>query len=95
MLPADAMVNLKIWFKEFPLLKYCTFQTLGNHEFDHGVEGVVPFLETINTTMLVANMKSTNEPDMTGKYQNSMIIERSNRKIGVIGVILETTYVSF
>ncbi|XP_046802610.1 apyrase isoform X1 [Lucilia cuprina] len=66
--------------------------TLGNHEFDHGVEGVVPFLESLNTTMLVANMYSTNEPEMTGKYQKSMIIERSNRKIGVIGVILETTY---
>ncbi|KAI8122651.1 Apyrase [Lucilia cuprina] len=66
--------------------------TLGNHEFDHGVEGVVPFLESLNTTMLVANMDSTNEPEMTGKYQKSMIIERSNRKIGVIGVILETTY---
>ena len=67
---------------------------MGNHEFDHGVEGLVPFLETLNTTMLVANMDSTHEPDLTGKYQNSMIIERSNRKIGVIGVILETTYVS-
>ncbi|XP_065365254.1 apyrase isoform X1 [Calliphora vicina] len=66
--------------------------TLGNHEFDHGVEGVVPFLEALNTTMLVANMDSTNEPEMSGKYQKSMIIERSNRKIGVIGVILETTY---
>lgn len=67
---------------------------MGNHEFDHGVEGLVPFLETVNTTMLVANMDSTNEPDMTGKYQKSTIIERNNRKIGVIGVILETTYVS-
>lgn len=28
---------------------------------------------------------------MAGLYQKSMIIERSNRKIGVIGVILETT----
>ncbi|KAM7350082.1 apyrase isoform 1-T1 [Cochliomyia hominivorax] len=66
--------------------------TLGNHEFDHGIEGLVPFLETLNTTMLVANMDSKNEPELTGKYQKSMIIERSNRKIGVIGVILETTY---
>ncbi|XP_004535080.1 apyrase isoform X5 [Ceratitis capitata] len=66
--------------------------TLGNHEFDHGIEGVVPFLEHINSPMLVANMDATDEPDMQGKYQNSIIIERSNRKIGVIGVILETTY---
>lgn len=44
--------------------------------------------------MLVANMDARDEPDMQGKYQKSIIIERSNRKIGVIGVILETTYVS-
>ncbi|XP_017045843.1 apyrase isoform X3 [Drosophila ficusphila] len=68
------------------------FMTLGNHEFDHGVEGLVPFLETINTTMLVANMDCSHEPTMEGKYNKSMIIERSGRKIGVIGVILETTY---
>ncbi|KAH8284408.1 hypothetical protein KR018_000642 [Drosophila ironensis] len=67
------------------------FMTLGNHEFDNGVEGVVPFLETINTTMLVANMDCAHEPTMEGLYNKSTIIERSGRKIGVIGVILETT----
>ncbi|XP_061392520.1 apyrase-like [Musca vetustissima] len=66
--------------------------TLGNHEFDHGVEGVVPFLEALNSPMLVANIDASNEPTMQGKYQPSMIIERSGRKIGVIGIILETTY---
>uniref|UniRef100_A0A1L8ECN7 apyrase n=1 Tax=Haematobia irritans TaxID=7368 RepID=A0A1L8ECN7_HAEIR len=66
--------------------------TLGNHEFDHGVEGVVPFIQTLNSPMLVANMDATNEPTIAGTYQNSMIIERNNRKIGVIGIILETTY---
>uniref|UniRef100_A0A1I8NCS4 apyrase n=1 Tax=Musca domestica TaxID=7370 RepID=A0A1I8NCS4_MUSDO len=66
--------------------------TLGNHEFDHGVEGVVPFLDALDSPMLVANIDARNEPTMEGKYQPSMIIERSGRKIGVIGVILETTY---
>ncbi|XP_017125622.1 apyrase isoform X2 [Drosophila elegans] len=66
--------------------------TLGNHEFDHGVEGVVPFLEAVDTNMLVANMDCAHEPTMEGKYNKSMIIERSGRKIGLIGVILETTY---
>ncbi|EDV46098.2 uncharacterized protein Dere_GG18390 [Drosophila erecta] len=66
--------------------------TLGNHEFDHGVEGLVPFLETVQTNMLVANMDCAHEPTLEGKYKKSMIIERSGRKIGVIGVILETTY---
>uniref|UniRef100_A0A1I8PB47 apyrase n=1 Tax=Stomoxys calcitrans TaxID=35570 RepID=A0A1I8PB47_STOCA len=66
--------------------------TLGNHEFDHGVEGLVPFLQHIQSPMLVANMDVSKEPSLLGLYQNSTIIERGNRKIGVIGVILETTY---
>ncbi|XP_034475422.1 apyrase isoform X3 [Drosophila innubila] len=66
--------------------------TLGNHEFDHGVEGVVPFLKTVETSMLVANMDCAHEPLMEGLYKKSEIIERSGRKIGLIGVILETTY---
>ncbi|XP_064539669.1 apyrase isoform X2 [Drosophila montana] len=65
--------------------------TLGNHEFDHGVEGVVPFLKTINTSMLVANMDNAHEPTMDGLYERSKILERGGRKIGLIGVILETT----
>ncbi|XP_062541986.1 apyrase [Armigeres subalbatus] len=65
--------------------------TIGNHEFDHGVEGVVPFLEQINSTVLLVNVDNSEEPEFN-KFQKSMIIERSGRKIGLIGVILQTTY---
>lgn len=67
---------------------------MGNHEFDHGVEGVVPFLETIKSPMIVANIDDSEEPTMQGKYNKSVIIDKYGRKIGVIGVILQTTYVS-
>ncbi|XP_068155450.1 apyrase isoform X3 [Drosophila tropicalis] len=78
--------------QEFLNLLPADAMTLGNHEFDHGVAGVVPFLERINTTMLVANMDCSLEPTMDGLYEKSTIIERDGRKIGIIGVILETTY---
>ncbi|EDW82081.2 uncharacterized protein Dwil_GK25615, isoform B [Drosophila willistoni] len=78
--------------QEFLNLLPADAMTLGNHEFDHGVAGVVPFLEHINTTMLVANMDCSLEPTMDGLYEKSTIIERDGRKIGLIGVILETTY---
>lgn len=42
--------------------------------------------------MLVANMDATEEPTLQGKYKNSTVIVRDGRKIGVIGIILETTY---
>lgn len=64
--------------------------TIGNHEFDHGVEGVVPFLEQINSTVLLVNVDNSKEPEFKN-FKKSIIIERSGRKIGLIGVILRTT----
>ncbi|KAK9711182.1 5prime-nucleotidase, C-terminal domain [Popillia japonica] len=51
--------------------------TLGNHEFDHGIE--------------VANIDDSLEPTMQGLYEKSTIIERDGRKIGIVGVMLSTT----
>ena len=51
-------------------------------------------MENVNTTMLVANIDDSLEPTMANKYKKSHILERGNRKIGFIGVILETTNVS-
>lgn len=65
--------------------------TLGNHEFDDDVAGVVPFLKNLTAPTVVANIDSSLEPSMQGLYQNSTVIERNGTKIGVIGVILSTT----
>ncbi|XP_076242053.1 apyrase [Calliopsis andreniformis] len=65
--------------------------TIGNHEFDNGVEGVVPFLEMVKAPVVVTNIDDTEEPTMKGLYRNSTVLERNGTKIGVIGVILSTT----
>ncbi|XP_058056197.1 apyrase-like [Anopheles bellator] len=65
--------------------------TLGNHEFDHGIDGVVPFLDTIESPMLVANIDDSLEPKMQGKYQKSVVLARGGRRIGIIGVIHHAT----
>lgn len=74
---------------------HCAFllQTLGNHEFDHGIAGVVPFMETIESPIVVSNIDDSDEPTFQGKYKKSTVIDRYGRKIGVIGVILSTTNV--
>ncbi|KAM3963824.1 apyrase [Aphomia sociella] len=63
---------------------------LGNHEFDHGVEGLVPYLERLNSTMLGANVNTTFEPTMTPYIKNHVVVTRNNRRIGIIGVLLQT-----
>ncbi|XP_065093728.1 apyrase-like [Ochlerotatus camptorhynchus] len=64
--------------------------TIGNHEFDNGVSGVVPFMETLESPILLCNIDSSDEPEFV-KYEKSMVIERAGRKIGIIGVILKST----
>lgn len=71
------------------------FQTIGNHEFDNGVAGVIPFMETVNSPIVIANVDDELEPDFQGKYQKTFVIDKYDRKIGVIGVILQTTDVIF
>jgi 5'-nucleotidase len=69
-------------------------QTLGNHEFDDGIAGVVPFLENVKAPFVVVNIDDTEEPSIQGKYKKSFVIERGGRKIGILGYVLRTFYVS-
>ncbi|XP_047511504.1 apyrase-like [Pieris napi] len=61
---------------------------LGNHEFDHGIEGLLPYLERLESDMLGANVNTTLEPELGQYVKNYVIVERNNRKIGIIGVLL-------
>nr|XP_019551817.2 apyrase-like [Aedes albopictus] len=65
--------------------------TLGNHEFDHGIAGVVPFMEALKSPIVVANIDDRDEPTMQGKYSKSVVIKRGERQIGIIGVIHHLT----
>ncbi|XP_050353509.1 apyrase-like [Nymphalis io] len=63
---------------------------LGNHEFDHGVEGLLPYLRKLQSPMLGANVNTTFEPEMTPYIKNHIIVTRNKRKIGIIGILLRT-----
>ncbi|XP_070509718.1 apyrase-like [Chironomus tepperi] len=65
--------------------------TLGNHEFDRGVQEVVHYLETLKSPVLVANLDDTDEPGLQGKYKKSLVIERDGRRIGLIGALVVAT----
>ncbi|XP_054004217.1 apyrase-like [Hylaeus anthracinus] len=65
--------------------------TIGNHEFDNNIQGVVPFLKMVKAPVVVTNIDASEEPTMQGLYKNSTILVKNGTKIGVIGVILSTT----
>lgn len=60
---------------------------IGNHEFAHGVEGIVPYIKSLQSPVVIANMNDSNEPTMQDLTRKSIIIERGGRKIGIIGAI--------
>lgn len=64
---------------------------LGNHEFAHRVKGLVPFLDLLDAPVVVANIDDRFETSIQNRYQKSIVVERSGRKIGIIGVILRET----
>lgn len=79
----DKLLITDFWF----------LQTLGNHEFDHDIEGVVPFIETIEAPLILANVDVSKESALQGKFKNSIVLTRGGRRIGIIGVINRFTYV--
>lgn len=67
--------------------------TLGNHEFDDRIDGVIPFIKALKAPVLVSNIDDTDEPSFQGIYKKSTIIYRGSKKIGVIGVMPSNTNV--
>ncbi|KAI4455195.1 nucleotidase-related [Holotrichia oblita] len=65
--------------------------TLGNHEFDDGLEGIVPFLKAIRVPVVLSNIDDTLEPSIQNLYKKSIVIEREGKKIGIIGVLTSGT----
>lgn len=47
-------------------------------------------MDTIESPIIMANVDDSNEPRIQGKYNKSIIIDRYERKIGIIGVVLST-----
>ncbi|KAM8711589.1 hypothetical protein ACLKA7_012154 [Drosophila subpalustris] len=67
--------------------------SLGNHEFDKNVEGLLPFLNSVDFPVLVCNFNLTNEPELasTKSLSNSTILEVNGVQIGVIGYLTPDT----
>ncbi|KOB68621.1 Apyrase, partial [Operophtera brumata] len=60
--------------------------TIGNHEFNGGIEGLAPFLAALRAPVLVANIDNRHETSLDGLYTPHIVLKRNGRKIGLIGV---------
>ncbi|CAG0879741.1 unnamed protein product [Cyprideis torosa] len=64
---------------------------MGNHEMDIDERHTEQYLRDANFTVLAANMVAGNNSDMKERFQPYTILERSGRKIGVIGYVINVT----
>lgn len=71
----------------------CFFlQSLGNHEFDNGVSGLVPFLNALKFPVVTANVDFAMEPTLAATpLTPSHIVTVGNHKIGIIGYLTPET----
>ncbi|KAH9633896.1 hypothetical protein HF086_002927 [Spodoptera exigua] len=68
-------------------------QSLGNHEFDEAVDGVVPFIRNLSAPVLAANLILDKVLDLENEknLHKSIVIVKNNVKIGIIGYLTPST----
>ena len=71
------------------------YQGLGNHEFDNGVDGLIPFLEDVTFDTLACNIDVSDHEDsdlLSTLIQSSVVKDFPGEiRVGLIGFITEET----
>jgi len=75
-------------------INICMLQSLGNHEFDDGVAGLVPFINEATFPVLASNLdlskkKSLDIPNL----KKSVVFDLDGVKVAVIGYVTPETKV--
>ncbi|KAK2146238.1 hypothetical protein LSH36_623g03008 [Paralvinella palmiformis] len=66
--------------------------TLGNHEFDNGVSGLVhPFLEQVRFPVVCCNIETSRAPELAARISNYTVLNVSGELIGVVGYVTKDT----
>lgn len=65
--------------------------TLGNHEFDNGIEGLAAYLKDLMIPVVCANLNTSKTPSLQNLVTASTVINVGGRQVGVIGYVTELT----
>ncbi|MBL8561344.1 MAG: 5'-nucleotidase C-terminal domain-containing protein [Gemmobacter sp.] len=64
---------------------------LGNHEFDNGPEGVLPFLDKAKTQLVSGNLDFSQNNLLAGKVNKQLVLEVGGERIGIISALATDT----
>ena len=65
--------------------------TLGNHEFDDSIAGLVPFLQNQSCPIVVSNLNTSKVPELFNLTTPSIKLNRGGKVIGIVGYITPNT----
>ncbi|EDW85882.2 uncharacterized protein Dwil_GK22904 [Drosophila willistoni] len=67
--------------------------SLGTHEFDDGVDGLLPFLDKVTSPVVCCNIDTSEDPDLHNhpRLTKSVIISKFNTNIGIVGYLTPRT----
>lgn len=61
-------------------------QTIGNHEFDDGPQGLASYLNRVTWPVISANIVTGKQPALRGRIKPSTVVTRGGQKIGIVGL---------
>ena len=78
-------------FVDFKLMSLCGYDagTLGNHDFDKGVDGLVAAMAEARFPILNCNLDTRHAPALAGRLQPWLVKELPGVKVGLTGVCVE------
>lgn len=68
--------------------------SLGNHEFDNGVDGLVPFIKNASFPIVTANLDLSRQPNLANtplKNSTILTVNGTSQRVGVIGYLTPET----
>ena len=68
--------------------------TIGNHEFDDRLDGLVPFLSAQKCPVVISNLDTSQVPQLEGLYTTSEVVRVGTRRVGLVGYLTPTTIFS-
>nr|QII57733.1 allergen Cul o 15 [Culicoides obsoletus] len=72
-----------------------SMMTLGNHEFDHGIDNLAQFLNNVKWPVICANIKTRDEPAIDEKISGALVkqfhVNSQLVKVGFIGALFDKT----
>jgi len=88
-----------VWYTQFKWRVVAMFNnlldfdamTLGNHEFDDKIAGLVPYLTNQTCPVVVSNLNISMVPSLQGLYTTSTVLSVGGRAVGIVGYLTPET----